>query len=171
MTISKMAWLAVEVSLSISTLACGAITSQWAYPGPDGKLVYKTTPAGDRIMDFSYAGYMGGGVALPDVPVKKTVKPSGGEDDTALIQGAIDEVAKSPLENGFRGTVLLAPGIFPCSATINITGSGVVLRGSGNKESTIKMTGRPHLAIGMRSGGGRGQQGGGDEEDPGTVKT
>ena len=44
-------------------------TSQWVYPGTDGKLVYKTTPAGDRIMDFSHAGYLGGGVALPNVPV------------------------------------------------------------------------------------------------------
>jgi len=25
-------------------------------PAPDGKLVYKTTPAGDRILDLSYAG-------------------------------------------------------------------------------------------------------------------
>jgi hypothetical protein len=26
--------------------------SQWVYPSADGKLVYKTTPAGDRIMDL-----------------------------------------------------------------------------------------------------------------------
>ena len=39
--------------------------SQWVFPGADGKLVYKTTPAGDKIMDFSHAGYMGGGVKLP----------------------------------------------------------------------------------------------------------
>ena len=48
----------------------GAETSRRVYPGPDGKLVYKTTPAGDRIMDFSNAGYMGGGVALPALPVR-----------------------------------------------------------------------------------------------------
>ena len=71
--------------------------SEWVHPGPDGKLVYKTTAAGDRIMDFSHAGYMGGGVALPDVPVKRTVEPSGGEDDTAAIQAAIDEVSALPL--------------------------------------------------------------------------
>src|SRR5688572_28682201 len=92
-------------------------TSEWVHPGPDGKLHYKTTPGGDRIMDFSHAGYMGGGVALPDVPVRRTVKPSGGEDDSALIQAAIDEVAALPLEEGFRGAVLLAPGTFPCSRT------------------------------------------------------
>src|ERR1051325_10594925 len=83
-----------------------AAESEWVHPGPGGKLVYKTTEHGDRIMDFSYAGYMGGGVPLPNVPVKKTINPSGGEDDTALIQGAIDEVSKLPLANGFRGAVL-----------------------------------------------------------------
>src|SRR3954449_10802953 len=72
--------------------------SEWVRRGADGKLAYKTTPAGDRIMDFSYAGYRGSGVALPDVPVKRTIKPSGGEDDTTTIQAAIDEVAKMPLD-------------------------------------------------------------------------
>jgi hypothetical protein len=131
-------------------------TSEWVHPGPDGKLVYKTTPTGDRIMDFSHAGYMGGGVALPDAPVKRTLKPSGGEDDTALIQAAIDDVAALPSEGNFRGAVLLAPGTFPCSRTINITASGVVLRGSGSgadgkSKTTIRMTGRPHVAIAVRA--------------------
>src|SRR5688500_18183541 len=49
--------------------------SEWVSRGADGKLVYKTTERGDRIMDFSHAGYMGGGVAIPDVPVMVTVKP------------------------------------------------------------------------------------------------
>src|SRR5215470_13992629 len=39
-------------------------TSQWVFVGEDGKLAYKTLPDGDRIMDFSFAGYRGGGVAL-----------------------------------------------------------------------------------------------------------
>lgn len=135
-----------------------AAESEWVHPGPNGKLVYKTTPSGDRIMDFSFAGYMGGGVALPSVPVKQTVKPSGGEDDTAMIQTAIDAVSAMPPENGFRGAVLLASGMFPCSRTITISASGVVLRGSGNQgaaRSTIKMRGRPHLAIAVRAPGGR----------------
>jgi len=137
--------------------AAEPVISQWVHPGPDGKLVYKTTPAGDRIMDFSYAGYMGGGVALPDVAVKKTVAPSGGEDDAKLIQAAIDDVAKLPPENGFRGAVLLAPGVYPCSQTITISASGVVLRGSGSATAggtTITLTGKPHVAISVREGGG-----------------
>lgn len=121
--------------------------SAWVYPNKKGQLVYKTTAAGDRIMDFSYAGYKGGGVALPDVPVKKKISPSGGADDTQLVQAAIDEVAAFPLQNGFRGTVLLSPGIFTCAASLNIHTSGVVLRGSGTKATTIKMTGAPHAAV------------------------
>lgn len=122
--------------------------SEWAHPGKDGKLVYKTTPAGDRMPDFSYAGYMGGGVALPDVAVKASVSPSG-KDDTEPIQAAINKVAAMPLVNGFRGAVLLTPGVFSCSATINLPASGIVLRGSGAgaNGTTIKMSGSRHAAF------------------------
>lgn len=142
--------------LALGAPAAGATSSAWVYTGADGKLAYKTTPAGDRIMDFSSAGYMGGGVALPDVPVKATVSPSGGPDDTKLIQAAIDQVAALPLENGFRGAVLLAPGTFPCGSTLVIPASGVVLRGSGDTGdhcSTIQMFGGRHVAISARLAG------------------
>jgi hypothetical protein len=123
--------------------------SEWAHPGPDGQLVYKTTDRGDRIMDFSFAGYMGGGVALPDVPVKVTVQPSGGTDDTAAIQAAIDQVSSMPLEDGVRGAVLLGPGKFTCSKSITMGASGVVLRGSGSglNGTTVYMVGEKHRAI------------------------
>src|SRR5205085_11984109 len=68
------------VTLLSLVLNASAQTSQWVSVGPDGKLQYKTLPNGDHIMDFSWAGYMGGGVALPIVPVKVTVNPSGGDD-------------------------------------------------------------------------------------------
>ena len=146
-------WVA-ETFLLI-TLAAGAIgadlvRSAWVYPGPDGKLAYQTTPAGDRIMDFSHAGYMGGGVALPQVPVKRTLQRSGTNDETAAIQKALDEVGAMKPENGFRGAVLLGPGSFPCSGTLSISSSGVVLRGSGTG-TTIRMTGEPHLAISVQA--------------------
>ena len=120
--------------MSMDSRAADRAQSEWAKPGPDGKLVYKTTDKGDRIMDFSHAGDRGGGVALPDVPVKKTVKPLGeGKDDAAAIQSAIDEVAKmEPDGDGFRGAVLLAPGVFTCAKPISLSASGVVLRGSGS---------------------------------------
>ena len=104
----------------LSSESAELVRSAWVYPGPDDKLTYKTTPAGNRIMDFSHAGYMGGGVALPDVPVKRTLQPSGTNDETVVIQRALDEVTALKLENGFRGAVLLGPGVFPCSGTITI---------------------------------------------------
>jgi F5/8 type C domain len=147
--------LVLAICGRVTTNRTEAATSEWVHPGPDGRLVYKTTPTGDRIMDFSYAGYMGGGVALPTVPVAKTVQPSGGEDDTATIQAAINEVAAMPLTNGFRGAVLLAPGTFICSNTIAMPASGVVLRGSGTNGTTLQMTGRRHVAIRAGMGGRR----------------
>ncbi len=121
---------------------------QWVATGAKGKLDYKETPKGERIMDFSHAGYMGGGVALPTLPVKKEVAPSGG-DDTAAIQASIGEVSALPMVNGFRGAVLLKPGTFHCSKEITLTQDGVVVRGSGSgKDGTlIEMTGEPHTAF------------------------
>ncbi len=88
----RVALTAVMIAAGTSAGADEKVTSEWVHPGPDGKLVYQTTPAGDRIMDFSYAGYLGGGVALPEVPVKLTVQPVEG-DSTAVIQEAIDKVS------------------------------------------------------------------------------
>lgn len=134
--------------------------SEWVYYNDQGKLEYKTTEDGDKITDFSYAGYMGGGVALPDLPVRKTVSPlADGADCVQLIQAAINEVgAMTPDENGFRGAVLLEPGDYPCATTINIPVSGVVLRGTvdadGELKSAIRMTGtRKYAAIRVQRGG------------------
>ena len=88
------------------------IYSKLVYPGPDGKLIYKPDPNGDFIPDFSMCGYMGGGVALPVLPVKVTVQAGDGKtDDRARIQAAIDAVSKLPPDaHGFRGAVLLKKG-------------------------------------------------------------
>jgi hypothetical protein len=162
----------LRIVCSLFVLAAVAVSrgaeqakSEWVSAGAHGQLVYKSTDAGDRIMDFSHAGYMGGGVALPTVPVKRTVKPSGGEDDVTAIQAAIDEVSALPLVKGFRGAVLLAPGVYSCPRPLSVAASGVVLRGSGSepgkRRSTLKLTGRPHTALTVRAaGGGRGEGGG-----------
>ena len=124
--------------------------SEWVRIGSNHQLIYKTSDKGDKIMDFSHAGYRGGGVAIPDIPVKKIInRISGISDYTNLIQEAIDEVSALPLIEGFRGTVLLAPGKYPCSRAITISEDGVVLRGSGthSKESVIVMQGDKHTAI------------------------
>jgi hypothetical protein len=176
-SLPNLRFLVALLAVTFNVFAHGA-QSEWASLDATGKLVYKTLPAGDRIMDFSYAGYMGGGVKLPAVPMAKTVAPSGGDDtaaiqsaidevsqlplvngfrgavlapsggdDTAAIQSAIDEVSQLPLVNGFRGAVLLKPGTFRCSAALAIRTGGVVLRGYGPTQTTIQMSGDPHVCI------------------------
>ncbi len=126
-------------------------TSEWIFKDKNGKLQYKLTDKGDRIMDFSHAGYMGGGVVIPDVPVVITITPSG-SDDAESIQKAVNEVSVMPIKGKFRGAVLLAPGDYYISRTITITASGVVLRGSkGKSQSTINLTGKPFNAITIRT--------------------
>ncbi|MGN6342199.1 MAG: hypothetical protein ACTHML_14595 [Ginsengibacter sp.] len=125
--------------------------SKWVFYNSAGKLDYKTLPEGDRIMDFSFAGYMGGGVKIPLVDAKIVLTPVEG-DNSGSIQDAIDKVSEMPLINGFRGALLLKPGSYDCEKTIRINASGVVLRGSGSEEngSIINMTGKPHLCISVR---------------------
>ena len=125
--------------------------SQWVYPDEKGKLIYKILENGDKIMDFSHAGYMGGGVSIPNVPVKITLSPAAG-DNTDGIQKAVDEVSKMKLVNGFRGAVLLKPGSYDCERTLKINASGVILKGSGSgvDGTILNLTGKPHNCIEVR---------------------
>lgn len=148
-----MPWYRLWIFIWIGLL-CGSLraaTSQWAHLAPDGTLVYRTSPGGDRIMDFSYAGYGGGGVAIPIVSAKRSVRPTG-DHDTFVIQQAIDAVSKMPLVHGFRGAVLLAPGTYVCHHTLTIHSSGVVLRGAGIGKTIIRMAGAKHLCIRVTGG-------------------
>jgi hypothetical protein len=75
------------------------------------------------------------------VPVKITVSPIAGDDQTN-IQNAINFVqGLTPDANGFRGAVLLNPGTYEIPTTLNITVSGVVLRGSGQGQTILLATG------------------------------
>jgi hypothetical protein len=137
-----------------------AATSNWAKL-VNGTLQYQNTSNGDHIMDFSWAGYKGGGVALPlatQVPVMQTISPSGG-DDTTAIQDALDAVATlAPDANGFRGAVLLTSGTFHLGSSVVINASGIVLRGSGSSGSNATIldntNGIDHVVyLGASSGG------------------
>src|SRR4051812_24173903 len=71
------------------------------YPGSDGKLFYVPDDQGNTLHDCSHAGYGGGGIAIPTVPVKENIWPVAG-DNAANIQAAIDKVSAMPLDrNGF----------------------------------------------------------------------
>jgi hypothetical protein len=119
--------LAGLAGFSVLACACAIPVARAAAP----------IPLNPAHIDFSYAGYEGGGRALPLVKAVLVVRPSGG-DDTALIQGALDRVAERPMgADGFRGAVLLAAGRFHVKGQLHLNASGVVLRGMGVKNTTI----------------------------------
>ena len=122
---------------SALALRVGAAPRQgaWVNLADDRRLLYMQDDLGNRILDFSGCGYMGGQDGIPQVPARVVVEPAEG-DDRARIQAAIDEVAAmSPDANGYRGAVLLGAGEYQVSATLNINASGVVLRGVGESET------------------------------------
>src|ERR1043165_7474891 len=85
-------------------------TTSLVYPGVDGKLVYVADSLGNKIPDFSNAGYKGGGVPIPMIQQKATIWPVAG-DNSDRIQKAIDSISALPLDAyGFRGAILLKMG-------------------------------------------------------------
>lgn len=104
-----------------------------------GKLQYAADKEGNRIPDFSYVGY-NQGASLPDVPVKLTISPASG-DNTSSLQSAIDKVGAMPKDaNGFRGTLLLKPGVYRTDNPVYVPFDGVVIRGSGSGSDPSKDT-------------------------------
>ncbi len=118
----------------IALLALPAVAKEFpspVRPGRDGRLNYETLARGDRVPDYSSAGYRGGGVSLPVLAAKVLVSPVAG-DAGARIQAAIDHVSSlAPDASGHRGAVQLAPGRYEIAGQLKITTSGVVLRGAG----------------------------------------
>lgn len=145
----------VGVAVVAFVVASGAVTAFAANePVPvrendDGRLEYLADARGNRVPDFSHAGYGGGGVALPVVPARVRVAPVDG-DDGAAIQAALDYVAALPLDaRGWRGAVELAPGRFEIAGQLRLTASGVVLRGAGTNAggTTLIATGTDRRAL------------------------
>ena len=121
------------------------IFSQQNFPdlvkNKNGGISYVSDNLGNKIPDFSYAGYQASEVAIPQVEAKIFV-PNQDTDATQNIQAAINYVSNlKPNIAGFRGAVLLDKGTFKIKGTLYIKKSGVVLRGSGNKNNKTILLG------------------------------
>jgi hypothetical protein len=114
-------------AIIVIALGCASVTA--------APKVYEPKPDsfGNRIPDFSLAGYRYGGIALPVAPVITKLQPSpGSSDDTERIQSVIDKVARLQprAADGIKGAVLLDRGTFRCNESLKIP-PGVTLRGCG----------------------------------------
>lgn len=99
----------------------------------EGRIEYLSDEKGNRIPNYSYAGYKSGEDEIPTIPVRVVVSPVDG-DATSTIQSALDYVGSLPLsKDGFRGAVLLEKGTFNVGGNLRINSSGVILRGSGTE--------------------------------------
>jgi hypothetical protein len=115
-----------------------------------------TDSEGRFLHDFSYAGYRGGGVALPtgatggsfDIVAGYGADPTGAADSTAAIQAAIDAAAGAG-----GGTVVVPAGDYRVDGLLLVARSNVVLRGAGADRSRLGftrhegMTGKSHLTF------------------------
>jgi hypothetical protein len=137
-----------------------APTASRVYPGVDGRLAYVADEQGNTIHDASHAGYRGGGVAIPTVPVRETIWPVAG-DNTQHVQAAIDRVsARTRDASGLRGAVLLRAGYYRMATPVRIQASGVVLRGEGMGDAGTVLIGTGTGRVeGGGPGGGPGSQG------------
>ena len=119
------------------------------YPEND-RLIYVPDYRGNTVPDYSNVGYKGGGISIPNVPVKIILEPAVDKeyDDTERIQNAINTLGRiEPCENGFRGAVLLKAGTYRVSSSIRIDKSGIVIKGEGDGHEKIKKhkIGRAHV--------------------------
>jgi hypothetical protein len=135
-------------------LAAAALValSGWAVAQEaDPRAVWRIPP-----IDFSHAGYRGGGTAPAIPPATLIVAPAEG-DDGDRIQAAIDRISALPQgRNGHRGVVQLTAGTYQVEGRIRIAADGVVLRGAGAGEggATIVATGHDRRALILVEGGG-----------------
>src|SRR5436853_6214169 len=126
---ARLRRLAAAVAAVLCLGVAAGAEPKYVAPGPGGRLAYEPDARGNRVADFSHCGYGGGGVAIPDVPVRVVVHPARG-DNGPRIQAAIDYVAQLPADRqGIRGVVLLLAGRHEVAGCLRISTGGVVLRG------------------------------------------
>jgi polygalacturonase len=107
------------------------------------------TAKGDKIPNFSFAGYHESEVALPalSTSAKKTLSPGSG-DQSAAIQAALDKV----FQDG-GGVVALKAGTYSLSSSLLIQ-NGTTLRGAGIGKTilTVKDLSDNVVTLGKSSG-------------------
>ncbi|KAF1960988.1 hypothetical protein CC80DRAFT_269394 [Byssothecium circinans] len=106
------------------------------------------TSNGDKLPDFSYAGYHQSEIALPSLSTqaKKTLSPGSGSQSLA-IQAALDEVFASG-----GGVVALKAGTYALSSDLLIK-NGTILRGAGVGKTilTLKDASKSAITLGKSS--------------------
>ncbi|KAG0179913.1 hypothetical protein DFQ28_001974 [Apophysomyces sp. BC1034] len=129
--------------------------SRLAIPDSNGHLQYPPyNDQGDRLLDFSGAGYNEGQEPPVNVPVVAYLDPVGQQDDSSRIQYALDNLASKPVQHdGFRGALQLNRGTYHLYQPLTLNASGIVLQGDPaggtvligyENNHLINITGKPN---------------------------
>jgi len=130
----------IMILFSTSVLWAQSWQSSLVQMDESGNLTYTSDADGNRIPDFSYAGYRNSEEDIPVIEAVSTISPVAG-DNTAHIQNAIDAVSSLEADaNGFRGALYLEAGEYEVSGTLYLNQSGVVLRGAGDGDDPSSNT-------------------------------
>jgi hypothetical protein len=154
---SSLVWIAsLAAALAVAAAPAPLRSEEWL-ADRGGRLEIVPAANGDRIPDFSAAGYGVPGSALPVAGEAIRLAPQPRDGDRAAIQAAIDEVSARPLpQSGLRGAVVLSPGTFRLDGPLRIAASGVVLRGSGSGDGgTVLQLAQPPGPVISIEGEGR----------------
>ncbi|HEY5771782.1 MAG TPA: hypothetical protein VIS75_04095 [Chitinophagaceae bacterium] len=155
--IQKLALLLLTTFILSFILPSPPWESKFIKVNKDGSLKYIPDEKGNIIPDFSRVGYYGGDKEIPDVAVVKTIDPAAEGTSEAIIQSAIDEVSKKPLDkNGFRGTILLKKGMYKIPEEIKIEASGIVLRGEGDNINGTRLVAQSKKQVSLINVSGKG---------------
>jgi len=131
--------------------------SKFIKQNKDGSLKYIPDEKGNILPDFSRVGYYAGDKTIPVIPVVKTIGPAAEGTSEAVIQSAIDEVSKKPLnKDGFRGTILLKKGTYRIPEEIKIEASGIVLRGEGDNINGTRLIAQSKKQVSLINVSGKG---------------
>lgn len=120
--------LAFSLSAPFASAEAGWTSALWGQAG-------EAWSADSRLPDFSLAGYGAGQAAIPDYPVRLNVKDLGAKGDGATDDTAAFAQALRTVPEG--GAVLVPAGRYVITDVLEITRSGVVLRGEGPEKSVL----------------------------------
>ena len=84
----------------------------------------------DIIPDFSAVGYHWGEAEFPDYGRVVELDAPSGDDDTDMIQAAIDAASE-------KTVILFQPGRYIVDGLLILDKNGIILRGSGNRQTEI----------------------------------
>ncbi|MBK7629541.1 MAG: T9SS type A sorting domain-containing protein [Ignavibacteriales bacterium] len=137
LNINKVLFTSLILTLSVTAQTTWESTRVFF---ENDKLKYTSDAEGNKIPDFSYAGYKNSEVEIPFVQSVLTISPIVG-DNTLHIQTALNQVAAlPPNSDGFRGALYMEPGIYNVYGTIRLNISGVVIRGAGDGDDSTSNT-------------------------------